>query len=225
MFERQELDRMIELHEKSYHLLTWINQSLKTNSLSFHHIHHAMSVSEAAEEWIRRHLNNIPLDTRPKEVDIPPFARLFASYLTTSFELREKPGKRLYTPGCHCPMCGYLAAADHLRTKKITPKAKQEARHLKRVYLQTLATASELPLLEKELDMLLDNPHIVEELSLATYINELIRRSQFASQGEGILVLWREIAWEGTAPKKHFRLSTTAILNAEDTILQHMQAF
>ena len=58
---------------------------------------------------------------------------------------------------------------------------------------------------------------------MTTYRNELIRRTRFASQGEGVLVLWRELAWEGTAPKKGFKLTTEDILNAEKTIIEQMK--
>jgi hypothetical protein len=51
----------------------------------------------------------------------------------------------------------------------------------------------------------------------------LERRSRFASQGEGALVLWREIAWkEGGGPKPKFRLKTDEILNAEAVLKQRL---
>ena len=60
-------------------------------------------------------------------------------------------------------------------------------------------------------------------VSMATYVYELIRRSSFASQGSGILALWREIAWDKTAPRKGFVLKAKDVLQAETLICEKLK--
>ena len=70
----------------------------------------------------------------------------------------------------------------------------------------------------------MDDPALSEQIALATYTTELIRRTEFASQGVGILALWREVAWEGSEPKKKFRLNPKKVLAAEARIRQTFQS-
>jgi len=225
MFDRDELELVIGLQEKSYGLLKWVGESLKAGTIDFSYVHEAMSASEATAEWVSRHLGNMPVEIRPGEEDVEKFSHLFASYLTTSFELIEKPGVQLASScGCYCLMCSYLVRANHLKVKKISKRAKKDAPELKAVYLRSLATDQGVALSPDGVSTLIGDPDLAEDIALATYANELIRRSQFASQGEGILVLWREIAWKGTTPKKNFRLREDKVLKAEKNIVEQVTA-
>ena len=226
MFSNDQIEEILGLHEKSYTLLKWVNNSLGQAFLKFDVMHQAMTASDAANEWMKRHYDNIPLATRPTKSKINAFANLFASYLTTSFDIIEKPGKQLKSDcGCFCSFCSYLSTADHLKVRKPSKNAHKDAKELKRVYLTTLSEELELPLIIREIDQLVDDKDISRAISLTTYFNELMRRTQFVSQGEGVLVLWREIAWEGTAPKKGFKLRVTDILDAENKIINKMKQF
>jgi len=226
MFVLDELDRIIDLHQKSYALLKWVNKGLQRGVLRFNYIHGAMDAANAAKEWIGRHFENIPMDIRPPREYLDEFAHLFSSYLTTSFELVEKPGTSFASNcDCYCPMCCYLVSANHLKTKKISKKANKSATALKKIYLNSVASEVELALLDHEIMNLMKNPEMKEKISLATYANELIRRSQFASQGEGILVLWRDIAWQNGKLKKNYMLRADIILEAEKEIIQNMKNY
>jgi len=226
MFEYENLSRIIELQQKSYALLKWVNDGLKRNVLSFKYMHEAMDTSNAAKEWIGRHLNNIPLDIRPEKENLSEFSHLFASYLTTSFELIDKPRKHLASScECYCTMCSYLVSSSHLKTKKITDKTRKSAYKLKKLYLNSLASENELALIDREITELLICKGISKSISLATYANELIRRSKYASQGEGILLLWREIAWNNGKPNIKYRLNVQSILDAQRDILGRMKEY
>ena len=54
-----------------------------------------------------------------------------------------------------------------------------------------------------------------KDVALATWGFEMLRRSEFASQGEAVLALWREFAWEAGRPRRGFRLTARAIVEAE----------
>src|SRR4051794_28996123 len=112
MFDIPELQETVLLHQKSYELLRWVAASLRQNTLSFDVAHESMTTSDAAREWVQRHLQNIPPTARPKTAQLEKFGLLFSSYLATSFELKASPGTRLYSPcGCYCSYCAYLAQA------------------------------------------------------------------------------------------------------------------
>jgi hypothetical protein len=236
MFDVDQLRRTIDLQEKSYKLLLWVNENLKKGTLDFGVAHEAMSGSQAAAEWIRRHWANLPVLVRPDDDQLPEFAPLFSSYLTTSFELRDEPGTRLESPcGCYCSFCSYLVSADHLKVRKLTKKAQKESVALKRLYLKTLCDELGLSLSASVTESAMDDPELSNLISLASYAHELIRRTKFASQGEGVLVLWREIAWERgpqkgkpghsfQRPKKGFHLSAEKIVDAEKQIIARIRS-
>ena len=52
----------------------------------------------------------------------------------------------------------------------------------------------------------------------------VVIRKIVASQGAGVLVLWREIAWTDNAPRKKFRLKPERIVQAERELLEIVKA-
>jgi hypothetical protein len=225
MFDADELRRVTGLQQRSYELLRWVNDALRAGTLSFKAVHEATTLSEAAADWLERNRANLPPNLRPAEEDRDAFANLFVSYVTTSFHLRENPGLVSVAPRghCYCPFCSYLARANYLAVRVPDKKAAARARELKELYLSGLAQELGVPLSSAERDAPITDPALAEAVSYATYGKELVRRSQFASQGEGILVLWREIAWEKGKLKKGFTLSAERILASENALTKYLQ--
>ncbi len=240
MFDKAQLVRLLALHERSFGLFTWLNASLKGGRRSLARVADALAFSEAAVEWIRANRSSLPQDFRPAEEETDEFAHLFVSYLATSFEVVDRSAVRA-CPGCWC--CVYWIDSKHLRARNPDSKARSQGRALKVLCLGRLAEECGLPLLDRELDAWIGaNRDVDGELALVTYVSELVRRTHFASQGEGVLALWREIAWEpdgglaprsrprgaargGTAeggPKKKFRLKPEAILAAEKVVKERL---
>ncbi|MEX0867644.1 MAG: hypothetical protein WD030_09815, partial [Pirellulales bacterium] len=217
MFDRKELAETLLLHEKSYELLKWVGRNLQNNTLDFSIAHEAASTSDAAKEWIARHWHNLPGDVRPEEQQLDAFAHLFSSYLTTSFTLVKKPRQQVQTYcGCWCSYCTYLGQANRLQVKTPSKGAKRAAEELKLVYLNTLATEVGLTCDVRQLDTLLGDSGLRKALALATYCRELVRRTRFGSQGEGVLALWRQIAWtEDGSPRPKYKLDADEIMAAE----------
>ncbi len=224
MFDPDELRRVVQMHEKSYRLLKWMNSALRRRVLAFDVVHSAMSMAEAASEWLSRHCDNIPADARPQDVDLKAFANLFSSYLATSFELQAKPLATLYSPcGCYCSWCSYIAAGSNLKPRRITPGARRDAQELKRVYLRSMSVEMPIPVSEMTISRALEDSTISEDLAWATYGRELLRRTEFTSQGIGVLVLWREIAWDKEGQiKPKFRLSPERIIAAEKRLIERL---
>jgi len=224
MFDPQELAETVDLHHKSYELLRWVGKNLRSGTLDFGVTHQAVSSFEAAREWISRHWHNLPASVRPAESQLDSFAHLFSSYLTTSFTLVEKPKRKLISYcGCYCPYCSYLGRADQLQVKTPSKGARRAAQELKQVYLKALAEENGRRLTGPQLERLLNEPQLKESLALATYAHELIRRTKYASQGEGVLALWRQFAWnEKGSPKQKFKLNTDNILQSERSIISRL---
>lgn len=223
MFVREEISRALDLHRKSYNLLKWLATAINRGFIQFDHAHEYMDQNEAATEWIKRHLLNLPPNCRPDSNDIDMFARFFATYLTTSFDLAVLPGKRLTTVcGCYCSFCAYAVSAPSLKTKKLSQKDKERARKLKVFRLKQLASENNASLNEKAIDKLIDSPETAIDVSLITYADQLLERTNGRSNGPAVLVLWREIAWEKNAPRKNFQLEVDNILRSEQSITERI---
>lgn len=223
MFEAKGLERLIRLHEKSYGLFTWLNGSLREGRRSLASVAGALAFSEAAGEWLQRNLQNLPEEHRPAPDELDEFSHLLVSYLSTSFEVVERSAVRA-CPGCWC--CVYWIESKHLRARNPDRKARATAGELKVLYLRRLSEEAGLPFLDPELEKFVDrNRDLARELSLATYASELARRTRFASQGEGVLALWREIAWDAEGhPNRKFRLKPAEILKAEAALKARLEA-
>ena len=221
MFEPDVLARVVDLQGRSYRLLRWVGESLRSGTLRFGVVHDTLEWSVAAREWVGRNRESLPPDVRPSPDELDAFAHLFASYLSTSFDLAGQASvQKASTTGCYCRFCAYLVAASRLRVKTPDRKAAQGARQMKELYLSALASETGTPLPYPALDALLSDPTLAEDIAWATYGREIVRRSQFASQGEGVLVLWREIAWDKRGKiRKNFALSAERILRAEAAIV------
>lgn len=214
MFDEAELTRVLRLHEKAFRLFTWLNADLKSGRQPLGRVAAALAFSDAARDWIRRHRENLPDDLRPAPEDLEAFSHLFVSYLSTSYEVVERSLVRCF--GCWC--CSYWNERCHLQVRNPDKKAKAVARQLKLLYLRGLAPAGEV-------EPLLGRQDLAGPLALATYAAELVRRSKFASQGEGVLALWREVAWSPGARKgKRVVLDAATILQAERTLADALRA-
>jgi hypothetical protein len=206
-------------------LLRWVKASLRTGRLSFAIVHGASdSSAAAAREWIGRHLANIPDDARPEQVEVPTFAPLFVSFLTTSFQLTTSSVKRVSDCGCYCEFCSYLRAGPGLDVRTPTKKHVATALELKRIYLARLASELTPQPPQALFEAVLGRSDLREQLAMATWGAEMLRRSEFSSQGEPVLALWREFAWNHGKPKRDFRITARAICDAERRICEKLAA-
>jgi hypothetical protein len=213
-----EFRKVLAISERTFALLKWVIDQLRSGSLDLSVVHTKMGFTEAAEDWIRRNQGRFPATVRPQPEDLVPFARLFASYLRTSFEI-GKSERRVSPCGCYCDYCSYLSNAPYLKPRSLSNRSHQTAMELKRLYVQGLATDAGLAVSNEALDGLAspDGP-LAKEVAIAAYAKELIRRTQFATQGEGVYALWREFAWVGGHPDYRFRLTAEAVETAQNDI-------
>lgn len=222
MLDRAELRRAIALHEQAYGLFKWLNASMKRGQRALDGSLEALSFADAAAEWIRRWWSTLPTDHRPADADADAFAHLFASYLATSFRVVERSAVRA-CPGCWC--CVHWIESKHLRARDPDRKARADAVELERSYLRGLAAATGVAPSPAALEALTGDRTLAVPLALATYATELIRRTRFASQGEGVLALWRTISRDAKGRRNpKFRLTADAALVAEATVRARLLA-
>ena len=152
MFEIDPIRTAVELQEQSYEMLRWVSRRMIDGELPLDSMHEAMSMGDAAEEWVTRHYASIPPAVRPRRDAIRPFATLFASYLSTSFEIKNHSLRS--SCGCYCAWCRYVVSAPHLAVRRPSKKAGTEVRTLKLLASRALADDLELPFLDAELGRL-----------------------------------------------------------------------
>ena len=220
MFDRAELELAVDLHARAFNLLRWVSTAISKGIIQLDGAHDYLDESEAAREWIERHFLNLPPSCRPEFDQLETFSKYFATYLTTSFELVKQPGVQVQSScGCFCPICTHLAAAPHLKTKKLSRRDKQRTRKLKLDVLQRLAHESHTRLEQQRALALIGSAKSAMDVSLITYGHHLVERTRGISDGPAVLALWREIAWEEKgSPKKDFQLNSEDILRAKESI-------
>ena len=217
MLNPDKLESAVEISQRAYRLLRWVVGAIEQGYVTFDEVHKNVAPQAAAQRWITRFQAQFPPDTRPPEGQEQRFANYFASFLTTSFDLVEEPGRITRTDcGCLCPMCRYMVNAHHLQPKKLTKREKRRAEPLKREAVLQLANDMDIAINDQALESILEDAELRESLALLTYARELLRRCGGAGSGPEALALWRQFAWkpEGS-PRKDFKLSAQMMLDAE----------
>lgn len=225
MLERQRLELAVDLHERSYLLLRWMAEAIPKGFISFDKAHHYASLPAAAQAWLTRHHDDLPVAARPPLEHLAEFSRLFASYLQVSFDLIREPGMLRTSPGAHCfcEMCSWVVAAPQLRAKKITPAMKARADKLSRGRVRTYARTLELE--AARADALVADAELAASIALVTYAHDLIARMDGFPDGPSALALWRRFAWlPSGSPRPGFALAVDDIVAAETVIVGRLRA-
>ncbi len=222
MFDRDQVDEILDLQRRSYALLRWIDAKVQSGTLPLGSLHGALDASRAAAEWLSRNAASLPANTRPPEGKFEKFAHLFASYLVTSFEVSARKKIRA---ACGCELCSYLVDVPNLRVRAPSNLDRQVAGQLKLDCLEALAVEAGVPLVRAELESIVGRePELARPLAIVAYVRELARRSEFRGQGRPVLALWRELAWKGGRPDKSFALTADEVLDAQDTIRDRLRS-
>lgn len=223
MLDPARFTRIYDLHQRGYALLQWINTQLQRGTLDFEGVHENLNPVDAAAAWIERNLANLPERCRPSRAELREFASLFASFVRTSFELSPDTRiEKVSSCGCWCDMCTYLVRAPLLKLRRVGKGAAKDAKYLEVLYLEeALGTGADGSAIRAFVD---DPGDGAADLAMATWGRELLRRAEFASQGDGVLVLWRTFAWTNGNPTRGFTLAATDVLAAEQRLLARFNA-
>ncbi len=214
----------VEIQQRTYLLLKWLNAAIERGFVSVGSVRKYVSDSTIAAEWLNEHYLNLPDECRPASRnpnDIVPYANMFCSYLLASFDIQEQPGER-YVPhdrrNSHA--CSPFATNPHLRPKKLTTEDKTRARKLKILYVKQLALSCGSRINDERAKEIVEDSGLKEAVSMATYGEQLIRRTKGHVEGSAILALWREFAWNASgSPKKDFKLNAERACECEEAIV------
>ena len=223
MFDHEQLEFAVDLQQRSYRLLKWLADVVRSGLIRFETAHAFASLPEATSSWLAEHLQNIPPDSRPDRAHVGVFANFFSTYLESSFDLHADPGRQLYSPGAHCfcPLCGWLIDAPNLKAKKLRSADKKRAHRMRIDAIHQIAIEQNIATSETDVEELLTRESNLESASLVAYGVELFHRMKGISNGPAVLALWRGFAWNRSgSPKIPFRLTAALILDAEKRLLQ-----
>ena len=211
-----ELQTIVDLHKKAYDLLLWLNRQARSRPALLKVAQAESLVStERCIAWIKRHLNDFPVELRPRPDEFQIFGHLFSSFFNTSFRVVETQG----WDGLETSLSRGAKSFQGRRHKKHTQRREESAAdELKRLALTGLAEERGLDLVANVLEQALVEPSLAEDLALWTYARELIRRTRFASQRGVVHRLW--LALDENVRK---RLSAEAIYKSRDRLLQWLE--
>ncbi|MEM9413018.1 MAG: hypothetical protein AAGA30_18055 [Planctomycetota bacterium] len=201
----------------------WISEAIGKGYIQPSRAKRHSGGKEAATQWLRTNYKHIPEELRPHQHDISEFAAFFSTFLTSSFDVVEKPGTKGEGPTptiCQCELCMRIINAPHLRTKKLYARDKRRAVMLMQQCLINFATRNGFELTEELAEQLLLNPTTKRSAAYVTYGHWLISRLSGISDGPAILALWRLIAWDPRGGmRRDFILKLDDFKTAESSLL------
>jgi hypothetical protein len=201
----------------------WISDAIDKGLIRPSQAAHRTGGPDAATQWLRSNYYHIPEALRPVEADIEEFAAFFSTYLTSSFDVIEKPGTKGEGPTpsiCWCEVCMRIVNAPHLQAKKLFSRDKRRANFLMAKSAMELAKENGLDVSLDRATQLLSSPTIRRDAAFIAYGHWLIRRLLGESDGPAILALWRLIAWDPRGGiRRGFTLNLSDFKDAEDALL------
>lgn len=228
MISDKKLSTAFDISQKAYLLLMWLEEAMNKKFFSPISAHKNMSSSEAVEEWLVEHIKNLPEKTRPNiesQEELKKFCNYFSTFLTTSFDIIKHPGKRLYSDDAHCfcPMCSWLVNVSHLKPKKISSIDKRKSVKLKTNTLKQLCIDLEIDFPADNFEEIINSKNTYEYVSVITYGNELISRTNGNSNGASVLWLWRNFAWNKKgSPRKKFKFTKKYLLESKAIVCKSL---
>ncbi len=222
MLNREQLKLALTLQTQSYHLLKWLAGGVGKGFIPAPRAHEYGNLSDSALDWIQEHYLNLPEKARPQKEHLNEFAKFFSTYLSSSFDLVERPEMHLRSyDGCWCPWCTYLVEAPRLQPKKLKKRDKEQALQLMRDRLNELAKEEQFVVRASRIESILENPECHLASAYSTYGSWLIKRTRGLTAGKSILALWRKFAWTPQgSPKKNFTLELKSITDAEELLIR-----
>lgn len=225
MFDEHKLSAALDLHQRTYQLLLWVDREVRVGKLSFERAHASLNAASAALDWIESNYLRLPKKFRPRSIartDLLPFANLFASYLATSFDAVEAPGTRPASDcGCTCDFCARMVSLPLLKPKRLTRSDKQEAHNSIRRYVEDLT--AEVRFEPSQLDLVLAT--VEAQAALCVWAQLLGDRIAGQELDVSALALWRMFAWTPTgAPRRDFSVSPSDVVGAEAAVREAIRA-
>ena len=201
----EELENALNLQRRAYGLLLWLSREA-SNTLD----EEALGSPSRCAEWAKHYWNQLPGEFRPVPADTDAFARMLSSFFNTSFHLDRSRGVVRLVRG--------RKFKDKRNKKYATDRTEKAAAQLERAALASLAADESIQVENADLSEILGDDALTESAGLWAYGCELVRRSQFASQGPAVHHLWLELD-----EKKRKRLDAEAIWKARTVLVKALR--
>ena len=191
----EQLLKALEIRESCYRLLNWLSDGISNGSVLPSPKRHAGS-AKAAAHFISNNVYAAPEELLPHPDDAEVFSAFFGTFLTSTFDVIEKPGTRGMGAlnGCNCDVCMRIVQAPHLQPKKLYARDKKRADHLMEQYLSEFAKQSDLTVSQSALETLIRSSDSRRDAAMVTYCHWLVRRLDGECDGPAVLALWRLVS-------------------------------
>lgn len=220
MLAPENLKMALDIHGRSYRLLTWVSEAIGKGFIPVTRAHAYAKETTAARDWIEANHDSLPTAVRPSAEEMERFSNFFSTYLMSSFDFTATPGTRAQSNTCcFCSTCSRLVQAPHLRAKALTKRDKRRAGELMCQRVRALAEEHSVAVDEARIMALVDGD-LRRCCAYSAYGHWLIQRLEGHSDGPAILALWREFAWKKTgSPIPGFELRLKDFEEAETQIV------
>lgn len=220
--DKHEVESLLRLQKSAYEFLLWLDKRAETQQelLSDDNLE-KWRFAQSCETWVRSIHGMIPQAIRPAQNEIPAFSRLFSSFFQTSFYITENAPVRSYDYYGHANgfvgsgkrklMAGSPRGKTSSRGKS---KVADSTRMLRRAALEEIALENGLFPSQATIEQVEQNHNIDRALNLWTYVHELNRRANFASQGEAVRALWQSLD-----KSERETINVESVLAARDSLL------
>ena len=190
--ELSELERVVRLHKMAYDILLWLKQEAHSRpGLLSEDETRLLESGETGMIWVKRHLNELPLEIRPHPDQFRPIGFLLSSFFQTSFRVGEV---MTWNGTAETTLVRGSKKIRDVRHKRHTDRREsQAAEELKRIAIMALAAENGVSVLPELIEQALTNSETARDLTLWSYGCELARRTEFASQGSPVHRLWLEL--------------------------------
>ncbi len=242
------IQRALDIQQRAYRFVDWLRGVRQGEGIRLDGGHVGegdRNIFDLASSWLAYNQEMVPESLMPGDDTRDAFVSMLVSFEMTSGEYDSAYYARKYAMWsasdegelrtveyCECKFCDGLVWRLGNFACHLTTESRRGAQLLKRSALRELINESQLPLVEGDLDALLNQQgDFQKELAVWTYAWELVRRCDFEANWiahqhlEGAaLILWRQVS----AAKKSeaglkFVLTAERVFAARERLIDGLQ--
>ncbi len=218
-----ELVEAIDIQQRCYRLLRWLNSHPEPAPQPDVTGHGVMDEVEVAEQWIRESYSLLPSDARPPDPSDAQFVRRFANYFTSfllvSFEVLDDPVMLESDCGCFCPICARLVPGPRLQSRRVGSRAKADAKNASARSILGIASSLDVEMTEADALSRVRDPEVRRASAVLAYAHDLIDRVNGRSADTMSLALWRRFAYDAHGkPIRGFEFSADIVSSSRELL-------
>ncbi|GJM25379.1 MAG: hypothetical protein DHS20C16_17940 [Phycisphaerae bacterium] len=180
--EQPSVAELIEIHQRAYRLLMWINDEAAQNPAWLRpEAVGQMSSRSACEKWLWQNSSYLPSRFLPDRAHTKAFAAMFASFFDTSFRLDS------------LEFAGDLVDARLRRRRNRIHGGNHNMKHVVASAIRYVLSREGVRLTPDEAGRLAVRESLKIETRIVAYVWELGRRARGKSKGQIVHRLWRSI--------------------------------